>query len=158
MSGALSFRAPEANGCAAQKTNLDGSHQPLRIIRMEALSSGGIQTFQQPLHASRPPLFAIHQTGANPFVAFGKPRQAIQQGSQIETGASHHHRQAPAIRDLANDSAGDPRVLTSGVTVGRVQHVQQMVAYTPALRCWSLGSTHMEATVELEGIAIDDLA
>ena len=85
-------------------------------------------------------------------------REAVQQGAQIKSGASHHHWQAAAPGDFCNGLAGDAGVLTCGVTVRGIQHVQQVMRYPPALRFGRLGGADVEAAIELEGIAIDDLA
>ena len=103
-------------------------------------------------------LFAQHQPRAHRGIAFRQVGEAIQQGSQVEAGPANNYRQMTVGRNLMEDGTRDAGVLTCGVTVRRVEHVQQMVRYSRGVRTGRFGRADMEPAIQLEGIAIDDLA
>jgi hypothetical protein len=117
-----------------------------------------IEAGEKPPHAAGLPQFPIHQTASHGVIAFRQGREAIQQSSQVESSSAYNDRQAAPGGDFANRISGHASVLTCGVTVGRVEHVQQVVRYPAALRFRRFGGADVESAVELEGIAIDDFA
>jgi hypothetical protein len=125
---------------------------------MNPVGGSRIEPGEEAAHAARLLPFAVHQAPAHAVIAFRQMGEAVQQGSKVESGSSDDHRQTAASGNFANRISGDPSVLTSRVTVRRVQHVQQMVTYSAALRRRSFGGADVEAAIKLEGIAIDDLA
>ena len=118
----------------------------------------GIQPGEEAAHAAWAALLAIHQPGAGRGIAFGETRKAIEKSPEIESRTADNHRQAAAAGDFLHNIPSNPGVLACGVTVGWVEHVQQMVRDTAALRQRCFGGADVEAAIKLEGIAIDDLA
>lgn len=125
---------------------------------MDSARSRWIEPGEQPPHTAGLLFFPQHQPRAHRRVAFRQVGEAIQQSPQVKASAPDNYRQMMALRDFPKDSTRDAGVLTCGVTVRRVEHVQQMVRYSPAFGRRRFGRADMEPTVQLEGIAIDDLA
>lgn len=143
---------------SAEKTNLNRSHQPLRIVLMNPLSGGRIETREKPSHAANPPLFANHQPFTHGPITFGQVRKPFKERAKIKAGSTDDHGKTIAGGDFMDGLPGDARVLTCGVTVRGVEHVQQAMGDSAAFGLRSLGGADVEPTVELEGIAIDDFA
>jgi len=117
-----------------------------------------IEPGEKTAHTAGSPLFAIRQSLPHRLVAFRQMGEAIQQSPQIETRSANDHRKTAAYGNFFDNISGDTGVLTCGVTVRRVQHVQQVMGYTAALGLGRFGGADVKAPVELEGIAIDDFA
>src|SRR5262249_16779564 len=139
-------------------TDFHRPNQLLRVIRMDLRRGLRLQAFEQAVQRSWAAGLARLQAYAKGFITARQFGQSIQESTQVESRAAHDHRQIAPRGYFRDNPTGQPSVFTSRVTLGRVQHVQQMVTNTYASSGRSFGGTDVEAAIKLERIAVDDLA
>ena len=103
-------------------------------------------------------LLACFQPGAQGGVARGKRGKAVQQRAQVETGTSYGDGDSSAGADFGNRASRQAGVVSSGVTAGEVQHVQQVMRNASPFGDRCLGGPDVESTVQLQGVEVDDFA
>jgi len=119
---------------------------------------GRLQTREQTVQRTGPTLFADLQTRPDGLVPRGQLVEAFEQGSEVESGASHDDWQTAAGRDFRNCLPGEPRIVACGVTVCRFQHVEKMVRCVSTSGDRRFGGANVEPAIQLQGVAIDDFA
>ena len=95
---------------------------------------------------------------AQRLVARGAFEQAVQEGAQVEAGASGHNGEAFTVRRCRPEPAGQAGIFAGGEKLVGIQDIQKMVGNPPTLGGRQLGGSDIEVAVDLQGIAIDDLA
>src|SRR4051812_14828652 len=82
----------------------------------------------------------------------------MEQSRQIETSAADYHRQPAPTCDIGQNLACKPCVFTRGVTLLRIQHVEEVMGDGFHVRGGGLRCSNIEAAVNLHGIAVHGLA
>src|ERR1041385_4789916 len=100
-------------------------------------------------------LFPLLEALPQRLIAARQGRQTVQEPPKIKPCPADHHRQPSARGNVGDHLAGLTGILPSRVTLLGVEHVEQMMGYSAALRERRLGRTDIEAAIELEGVAID---
>ncbi len=148
------FRAGKRG--SRQKPDLEGPHHLLNIARMDVPGRVRFEACEHPVQRTGPMPLACLQTCPDGVVARRQLGEAVKQGAEIESRASHDNRQAVPGRDFGDGLAGPPGIVARGVTIRRLQHVEEMVRDFSPQSGWRLGCTHFEASIQLQGVAIDN--
>jgi hypothetical protein len=82
--------------------------------------------------------------------------QAFQQGLEVQQGAAHQQRQAPARPDLGHQARGVAREIGGAVGFGRLTDVDQVVRHGRALGRRGLGGADVQAAIDQGRVDADD--
>jgi len=100
--------------------------------------------------------FPSSQPVAEGLVARGAFEQAVQEGSQIETGSAGYYRHPSAPRNIGYSLAGQPGVFPGREKLVRVYNIDEVVGNRTPLGHREFGSTDIEMSVYLERVAVDN--
>ena len=139
--------------------HLDGPCDAGPVARIALLGSGRVDPAQQPVNVFGSVLFAnAVEALAKRIVSWGTYEQGLTERSQVKTGAADEYRDATTafnlfdlIRRLACPLAGGV------VDVGR-NKVDQMVGNSLALLEGHFSGRDLDLLIDLDRIAIDNLA
>ena len=95
---------------------------------------------------------------AKRLVPTGRRDDPLEEPAQIHPRAAGDDRHAPTREDRGDRGVGVSHVLGEGVITTRVGDVEQPMPDTLPLLARRLGGCRVKASVDLEGIAADDLA
>ena len=85
---------------------------------------------------------------AQRFIGGGHFIQALDQGLEVQQGATHQQRQAAARIDLADQAPGILREARCAVALGGVEDVDEVVGNLFALARRGLGRADVQASVD----------
>lgn len=148
------FRAGKRS--SRQKPDLERPHHLLNIARMDVPGRVRLQPGEHPVQRTGPMPLACLQTCPDGVVARGQLGEAVKQRAEIESRASHDDREVVPGRDFGDGLARQPGIVARGVTIRRLQHVEKMVRDFSPQSGWRLGCAHFEASIQLQGVAIDN--
>src|SRR5215813_9660090 len=104
------------------------------------------------------PLHNALQSRANAFVNFGRVEEPGGQSSQIKPGAADQNRPLPSRFDVGDYSLRLFGPGHGGEVDRRLDDVDQVMRDAATLFHRDFGRGYVEAAVDLNGIAVDDLA
>ena len=129
------------------------------IVGMDLFGSGRIEALQHLVKMTWPVEFGC---GAKPFAEFfgtWRPgEEAVQKRTQIESGSADNHGHLPTGGNVVDCGARQLGIVPGSEGLGRFSYIEQVVRNAGALRRRWLGGADVEASVDGDGVATDDLA
>ena len=138
---------------AAQR-DLQRSDDPAPVGRLHATGRRRVEGSQAPVQGRRVG-FGL-QTGPDLRVAPRDP-ETVDHGPHVQPRAADQHRHRVPVADVVDHGRGPRLELGHRELLGRVHHVDQVVAHLGLIRGGGGGRADVHAPVDLHGVEGDDL-
>jgi hypothetical protein len=128
------------------------------IVLVNARGGGGIVAAQKPMQGRGASARERCEPAAKLGIARGRGRKPIEQGAEIEPGATRDNRKYAPGFEIAENGAGEGGIRARGEFPARLHDVHQMMRYAAPFPPRKFGRPDFEAGKYLNRVAIDDLA
>lgn len=130
----------------------------LDVIRVDAGGRGRIEPAKDPVQAAFASAFALQQPCAKRLIARRRLGKPFEQGTEVESGAARYDGNASAGSDVEKCLPGKSGVGPSAEHFPRLKEIEEMMGDASPLCRRRLGGADIEAAVDLQRIAVYDLA
>lgn len=143
---------------ARQDANLQRADQFVSVGGVDARRCFGIESAEQAMEQAGALGLARGQSLAQFFVAAGAREQAVHQGTEVKARTTHHQGQVVSVHDLPQHQTGPAGVLAGCERLVGICDINQMMRDAPAVGWREFGRPDVEPAIDLERVAVDDLA